>query len=35
MTGWEPIVYAARKRGIDCYYAVPKEGYEAWGNNYH
>ena len=33
MTGWEPIVYAARKRGIDCYYAVPKEGYEAWGNN--
>jgi len=33
MTGWEPIVYAARKRGVDCYYAVPKEGYEAWGNN--
>jgi putative spermidine/putrescine transport system substrate-binding protein len=33
MTGWEPIVYAARKRGIDCYYAAPKEGYEAWGNN--
>ena len=33
MTGWEPIVYAARNRGVDCYYAVPKEGYEAWGNN--
>src|SRR6267154_4044304 len=33
MTGWEPIVYAARRRGLDCYYAVPKEGYEAWGNN--
>ena len=33
MTGWEPIVYAARKRGVDCYYAVPKEGYEGWGNN--
>ena len=33
MTGWEPIVYAARMRGVDCYYAVPKEGYEAWGNN--
>ena len=33
MTGWEPIVYAAQNRGVDCYYAVPKEGYEAWGNN--
>jgi putative spermidine/putrescine transport system substrate-binding protein len=33
MTGWEPIVYAARKRGMDCYYAVPQEGYEAWANN--
>jgi putative spermidine/putrescine transport system substrate-binding protein len=33
MTGWEPIVYAARRRGVDCYYAVPKEGYEAWSNN--
>jgi putative spermidine/putrescine transport system substrate-binding protein len=33
MTGWEPIVYAARMRGVDCYYAVPKEGYEGWGNN--
>src|SRR5258708_31539089 len=33
MTGSEPLVYAARARGVDCYYAVPKEGYEAWGNN--
>jgi putative spermidine/putrescine transport system substrate-binding protein len=33
MTGWEPILYAARKRGVDCYYAVPKEGYEGWANN--
>jgi putative spermidine/putrescine transport system substrate-binding protein len=33
MTGWEPIVYAARMRGVDCYYAAPKEGYEGWGNN--
>jgi putative spermidine/putrescine transport system substrate-binding protein len=33
MTGWEPIVYAARRRGLDCYYAVPREGYEAWSNN--
>jgi putative spermidine/putrescine transport system substrate-binding protein len=33
MTGWEPIAYAARKRGIDCYYAAPMEGYEAWSNN--
>ena len=33
MTGWEPIVYAARKRGLDVYYAVPKEGYEGWTNS--
>jgi putative spermidine/putrescine transport system substrate-binding protein len=33
MTGWEPIVYAARMRGVNCYYAVPKEGYEGWSNN--
>jgi putative spermidine/putrescine transport system substrate-binding protein len=33
MTGWEPIVYAAQSRGVNCYYVVPKEGYEAWGNN--
>jgi putative spermidine/putrescine transport system substrate-binding protein len=33
MTGWESIVYAARRRGLDCYYAAPKEGYEAWSNN--
>jgi putative spermidine/putrescine transport system substrate-binding protein len=33
MTGWESIVYAARRRGLDCYYAAPTEGYEAWTNN--
>src|SRR6202166_2410895 len=33
MTGWESIAYAARRRGLDCDYAVPKEGYEAWCNN--
>ncbi|HXT05600.1 MAG TPA: extracellular solute-binding protein [Roseiarcus sp.] len=33
MTGWEPIVYTARARGVKCYYAKPKEGYEGWGNN--
>ncbi|MZR29839.1 ABC transporter substrate-binding protein [Sneathiella litorea] len=33
MTGWEPIVYAARERGIKAEYAVPVEGYEGWGNN--
>src|SRR2546428_9317090 len=33
MTGWEPIVYAAREKGIDARYAVPKEGYEGWSND--
>jgi putative spermidine/putrescine transport system substrate-binding protein len=33
MTGWEPIVYAARERGINAEYAVPKEGYEGWSND--
>src|ERR1700675_3629166 len=33
MTGWESIAYAARRRGLDCDYAAPKEGYEAWCNN--
>lgn len=33
MTGWEPIVYAARERGIKAYYAVPKEGYEGWSTD--
>lgn len=33
MTGWEPIVYEARRRGLDVAYAVPVEGYEGWGNN--
>ncbi len=33
MTGWEPIVYAAQKRGVNAQYAVPKEGYEGWSND--
>jgi putative spermidine/putrescine transport system substrate-binding protein len=33
MTGWEPIVYAAQKRGARALYARPKEGYEAWSTN--
>ena len=34
MTGWEPIVLAARTRGAtDVEYAQPKEGYEGWSNN--
>ena len=33
MTGWEPIVYEGRNRGLDVEYAAPVEGYEAWGNN--
>ena len=33
MTGWEPIVYEGRKRGLDVEYAAPVEGYEGWGNN--
>ena len=33
MTGWEPIVYAARQKGVDAKYAVPKEGYEGWSND--
>lgn len=33
MTGWEPIVYEARRRGVDVQYAVPKEGYEGWSND--
>lgn len=33
MTGWEPIVYEARRRGLDVDYAAPVEGYEGWGNN--
>lgn len=33
MTGWEPIVYEARNRGLDVAYAEPVEGYEGWGNN--
>jgi putative spermidine/putrescine transport system substrate-binding protein len=33
MTGWEPIVLAAQKAGINAKYAVPKEGYEGWSND--
>jgi len=33
MTGWEPIVYAAQKEGVNAVYAVPKEGYEGWSND--
>jgi len=33
MTGWEPIVYAAREMGINVEYAVPKEGFEGWSND--
>jgi putative spermidine/putrescine transport system substrate-binding protein len=33
MTGWEPIVYAAQKAGINAQYAVPREGYEGWSND--
>lgn len=30
MTGWEPIVKAAQREGINARYASPKEGYEGW-----
>lgn len=33
MTGWEPIVYAAKKDGVNAEYAVPREGYEGWSND--
>ena len=34
MTGWEPIVYTAQSaRHMKAYYAVPRKGYEGWGNN--
>lgn len=32
MTGWEPIVKALQKDGLNAEYAVPKEGYEGWTN---
>ena len=32
MTGWEPIVKALQKEGLNAKYAVPKEGYEGWTN---
>jgi putative spermidine/putrescine transport system substrate-binding protein len=33
MTGWEPIVYAAQKKGVKAVYAIPTEGYEGWSND--
>jgi len=33
MTGWEPIVFEARRLGVDAHYAVPDEGYEGWSND--
>jgi len=30
MDCWEPIVYAARDKGVDVVYADPKEGYLLW-----
>ena len=33
MTGWEPIVYEAKKQGYAVEYAIPKEGYECWSND--
>jgi putative spermidine/putrescine transport system substrate-binding protein len=33
MTGWEPIQIEAKKSGINCEYAEPREGYEGWTND--
>jgi len=33
MTGWEPIVYELRRRGVAAEYAEPREGYEGWSND--
>ncbi len=33
MTGWEPIVYAAQKAGVDARYADAREGFEYWSND--
>jgi len=33
MTGWEPIQIEAKKSGINCEYATPREGYEGWTND--
>lgn len=30
MDCWEPMVYAARQRGVNVEYAVPREGYLLW-----
>ncbi len=34
MMGWEPIVLAAQRAGINAKYAVPFEGYEGWSNDF-
>lgn len=33
MTGWEPIVFEVKRRGVQAEYAVPREGYEGWSND--
>lgn len=33
MTGWEPIQIEAKKSGMNCEYATPREGYEGWSND--
>jgi spermidine/putrescine-binding protein len=30
LDGWEPMVYAVRAKGVNCEYAIPKEGYMLW-----
>ncbi|MDG4898394.1 extracellular solute-binding protein [Mesorhizobium sp. WSM4976] len=30
LDGWEPMIYSVRAKGVDCDYAVPKEGYMLW-----
>jgi spermidine/putrescine-binding protein len=30
LDGWEPMVYAVNAKGINCVYAIPKEGYMLW-----
>jgi spermidine/putrescine-binding protein len=30
MDCWEPMVFAAKKKGVDAVYAAPKEGYLLW-----
>jgi len=30
LDGWEPMTYSVKARGVECEYAVPKEGYMLW-----